>query len=69
MTDTRKNVKVTPLVKAGIDRIKKENQLKTDSKSIAYLLAFYKLMQRDLTHEEHKQIMKYIDDSHNQASF
>ncbi len=65
----RKTIQVVPAVKAGLEKIKDDNELKNESKALAYLLAFHRMMKRDLTHEEHKKIMKYIDEAHDQASF
>lgn len=66
---SRKTIQVVPAVKAGVEKLKDDNELKNESKAVAYLLAFHRLMKRDLTHEEHKKIMEYINETHDQISF
>lgn len=41
MKDERKSIKAIPEVKADLDLIRKELELKTESQTLAYLVALY----------------------------
>ncbi|MFD5022379.1 hypothetical protein ACFWMP_26095 [Paenibacillus sp. NPDC058367] len=64
----RKSMQVYSNVKKIVEDLKKELELKNESEVIAYLSQFYRIRQKSLTLDEHKQIKKEIEDLINQSS-
>ncbi|MFD1179712.1 hypothetical protein ACFQ3W_25895 [Paenibacillus puldeungensis] len=65
MKDERKNIKVIPEVKESLESIRKELELKTESLTLAYLVAMY-LDQKDknLTLQDHQNYIRASRKAH-----
>lgn len=69
MTDTRKNIKAAPGVKAGLNAVQKQLGFKTESQTIAYLTAMYwEMKQRKISLDDHQKFVKSSEEANNQAS-
>lgn len=62
---TRKNIKAAIPVKADIEKIRDNLNLKSESQVLAYLAAmFYDQKGKHITLEDHQKYMEYVDDCH-----
>lgn len=69
MKDNRKNIKAAPAVKAEIEAIRKELEVKTESIVLAYLAAMYRDMKgRKITLGDHQSYMAAAEEANNQKS-
>lgn len=69
MVDQRKNVKVAPLVKLRIDEVKKAQGFKTESESIAYLVAAYLEFYPKITLPVQSKLLDQASEMNNQVIF
>lgn len=69
MKDTRKNIKVVPSVKAELQALLEDVELKTESQGIAYLLAMYRDQKsKRITLADHQNYKKASEEMNNQGS-
>lgn len=69
MKDTRKNIKAVPSVKAELQALLEEVELKTESQGIAYLLAMYRDQKsKRITLADHQNYKKVAEEMNNQGS-
>lgn len=64
----RKTIQANPVVKAGLEALKKEFGLKTESEVIAYLLNYYSDHKKTVTLDEHNRLVRQVHHIHNQGS-
>lgn len=73
MSDTRKNIKAAPAVKAELEAIQAElraiaPQVKNESMTLAYLQAMYRAQKGQITLADHQNYLRKAEEANNQAS-
>lgn len=69
MRDNRASMKVPPAVKAELQAIQTELQVKTEGHALAYLSAMYRMAKkRDISLDDHQRLLKAAEEANNQAS-
>lgn len=69
MKDTRKNIKVVPMVKAQIESLRNELGLKTESHVLAYLVAMYSDQKhKKISLGDHQEYLKDAEEANRQTS-
>ncbi|WP_323480935.1 hypothetical protein [Acinetobacter baumannii] len=69
MKDTRKSIKVAPVVKAEIEAIRKELEVKTESHALAYLAAMYwDQKNKKILLGDHQKYKQSADEANDQKS-